>query len=607
MDIKQNSDGSLFKSSAETLLHFFWIAFNNFNMYGADHPIAKKGAENFYFYLNKAFNIISPIDFHMEGESFMCNKCITDDKIKIQRLTDRFRFAGIHSISLDKEIAINDLIELFILLNDSKNYKTVQKIVESIKEKGIKGIHLNYFTYKKVAGDNETETLSPDKLIMRIIKQEFQKGDFSVKHLGQIIKKASPDLTDLKNLLPQIREVFISKGLTLNKYINFLKELSTELGEKGIIGLSERTDGKIGISLNEISEEYKKNPQKTTELLILATKLASLNGIDQNQFIPILIKDIEIAIKKIALNYIHNNQVSNVEELKNIFSHIKKNLITELDKYGMKPDIILEINNQLSDRSNTILSNLTAEWIISAVSYKKDFSNEQLIKALTDLIKNNKHMKGYIEPLISVLQEKGISIKLLEEFTENFQTIDLKKETIITEAKINKKSSIKKLFKFPTEILKAKETKKYLQNEIYRNLRYNTPLSCISLSVAWINTNSILREPDIEELDKTFSAVTEILIPSLRLLDTIGSLGSLKYNHLLIILQMTDKAGTLILKERLRKQFNNIKFELNGNVVIPIIVLSSVTFNKEKTPDINSFLRAMRKNLKNQKKLIIKV
>jgi hypothetical protein len=70
---------------------------------------------------------------------------------------------------------------------------------------------------------------------------------------------------------------------------------------------------------------------------------------------------------------------------------------------------------------------------------------------------------------------------------------------------------------------------------------------------------------------------------------------------------MTDKAGTLILKERLRKQFNNIKFELNGNVVIPIIILSSVTFNKEKTPDINSFLRAVRKDLKNQKKLIIKV
>ena len=157
MEIKQNSDQGLSKPDAEKLLHWFWIAFKNFNMYGSDHPIAKKGAEDFYFYLNKAFNIITPIDFHMEGESFMCNKHRIDDKIKIHRLTNRFKFSGMHSISLQKEVGINDLIRLFVLLNDSKNYKTIQEIKESIKEKAIKGILLNYFTYKKVAGDNKKE------------------------------------------------------------------------------------------------------------------------------------------------------------------------------------------------------------------------------------------------------------------------------------------------------------------------------------------------------------------------------------------------------------------------------------------------------------------
>jgi len=501
MDIKQNSDGSLLKSNAETLLHFFWIAFNNFNMYGQDHPIAKKGAEDFYFYLNKAFNIITPIDFHMEGESLMCNKCIIDDKIKTQRLTDRFKFAGIHSISLDKEVAINDLIELFVLLNDSKNFQTVQKISESIKEKGIKGIHLNHFTYKKVVDDNETET----------------------------------------------------------------------------------------------------------ELLTLAKKIASLNSIDQDKLIPTFIKDTEIAIKKIASNYIHNNQVSNIEKLKNILSHMKNHFIKNLGKYEMKPDIISKIDNQLSDRFNIVFNALTAEWIINTVSYKKNLSNEQLIETLTDLFKKNKHLMEYVESIVSVLKEKGISIKLLEEFTKNFQTVDLKKEINRIESEIDKKDSIKRSFKLPKGIMRVKETKKYLQNEIYRNLRYNSPLSCLSISVSLVTINSELKKPDIEELDKIFAEVTKILTSSLRTLDKIGSLGSLKYNHLIIILQMTDKTGSLSLKERLLKQLNNIKIEINGSLVMPIIVLSSVTFNKEKTPDINSFLRAVRKDLKNQKKLIINV
>jgi hypothetical protein len=501
MDIKQNSDGSLLKSSAETLLHFFWIAFNNFNMYGSDHPIAKKGAEDFYSYLNKDFNIITPIDFHMEGESFMCNKCIIDDKIKTQRLTDRFKLAGIHSISLHKGIAVNDLIELFILLNDSKNFQTAQKISACIKEKGINGIHLNYFTYKKVVGDNKNET----------------------------------------------------------------------------------------------------------ELLTLAKKIASLNGIDQDKLIPVFIKDTEIAIKKITSNYIHDNQVSNIEELKNVFSHIKNNLMTELDKYGMKSDIISEINNQLSDRSDITLSILTAEWIINTVSYKKTLSNEQLIETLTDLFKKNKHLMEYGESIVSVLQERGVSKKALEEFIKKFQTIDLKKEINRIESEIDKKDSIKRSFKLPKGIMRVKETKKYLQNEIYRNLRYNSPLSCLSISVSLLTINSELKKPNIEELDKIFAEVTKILTSSLRTLDKIGSLGSLKYNHLIIILQMTDKTGSLSLKERLLKQLNNIKIEINGSLVMPIIVLSSVMFNKEKTPDINSFLREVRKGLKNQKKLIINI
>jgi len=498
MEIKQNSDQDLSKPNAEKLLHSFWIAFNNFNMYGPDHPIAKKGAEGFYFYLSKALGIIAPIDFHMEEESFMCNKCRIDDKIKIQRLTDRFKSAGIHSISLQKEVGLNDLIGLFILLNDSKNYKTIQEINESIKEKAIKGVLLNYFTYKKVVGDNKNEA----------------------------------------------------------------------------------------------------------ELLTLAKKIASLNGIDQDNLIPVFIKNTEIAIKKIASNYIHDNQISNIEKLKNILFHIKKQLIENLDKHGMNPDIISKIDNQLSDRSNIVFNVLTAEWIIHTVSYKKNLSNEQLIETLTDLFKKNKHLMEYVESIVSILQEKGISIKLLGNFIKNLQTKNFKKEINRIEPEIDKKDSIKRSFKLPKGVMRIKDTKNCLKSEIYRNLRYNSSFSCISISVAWININSVLKKPKIEELDKIIAAVTDILTLSLRKLDTIGTLGSLKHNHLLMILQMTGKAGALVVKDRLIKQFSSIKIELNGVELKPIIVLSSFTFNKEKTADINSFLREIRKHLKDKKKLL---
>ena len=290
-----------------------------------------------------------------------------------------------------------------------------------------------------------------------------------------------------------------------------------------------------------------------------------------------------------------------------MLSNVKKSFINNLEEHGMKPDIISKINKQLSDRFNIVFNVLTAEWIIGAVSYKKDLSNEQLIETLTDLLKKDKHLMEYGESIVSILQERGISKKDLENFIKKFQTKNFKKEINRIESEIDKKDPIKKSFKLPKEVMRVKETKKYLQNEIYRNLRYNSQLSCLSISVSLVTINSELKEPNIEELYKIFEEVTKILTCSLRTLDKIGSLGSLKYNHLIIILQMTEKTGSLILKERLLKQLNNIKFEINGNLLMPIIVLSPVTFNKEQTPDINSFLREVRKGLKKQKKLIIKV
>jgi len=334
------------------------------------------------------------------------------------------------------------------------------------------------------------------------------------------------------------------------------------------------------------------------KLLTLAKKIASINAIDQDNLIPVFIKDTETVIKRIASNYIRYNQVSNIEELKNMLSLMKKRFIKILDKHGIKPDIISKIDNQLSDRFNIVFNALTAEWIINTVSYKKDLSNEQLIEALTDLLKKHKHLMGYGKSIASVLQEKGISTKLLDNF---------KKEINRIESEIDKKNSIERSFKLPKVIMRVKETKNCLKNEIYRNLRYNSSFSCISISVAWVSIHSVLKKTEIEELDKIIVEVTKILTSSLRKLDTIGTLGSLKHNHLLMVLQMTGKAGALVVKERLMKQFSSINIEVKGIQIKPIIALSSITFDKEKTADINSFLREVKKNLKDQKKLIIKV
>jgi hypothetical protein len=112
-----------------------------------------------------------------------------------------------------------------------------------------------------------------------------------------------------------------------------------------------------------------------------------------------------------------------------------------------------------------------------------------------------------------------------------------------------------------------------------------------------------VRPPTTEELADIFQEVARLLTQSLRKIDFIGSLGTLKDNYLFVIMTMTDQFGCQKAEARIAGLLNEISIKKNGSVLIPDIITSSMSFEKEETPEIKTIVRRVKANHRKKLKL----
>jgi hypothetical protein len=105
-----------------------------------------------------------------------------------------------------------------------------------------------------------------------------------------------------------------------------------------------------------------------------------------------------------------------------------------------------------------------------------------------------------------------------------------------------------------------------------------------------------VRPPTPEELAEIFQATAKLLSHSLRKIDFIGSLGTVKDNYIFIIMSMTDKTGCQKAEQRIASLLNKISIKKNGSILIPAMLISSMSFKKRETPEIRTIVRRVKAN-----------
>src|SRR6056297_538660 len=124
---------------------------------------------------------------------------------------------------------------------------------------------------------DEVDQLTYDT-VLSIILDEYRGGTTSVKRLAQIMRRIMPDSRDIKRFVPMLKQGLIDAGMPLDEYVRFVNELSEELQSDALISALERGSESVGLSVEEIVGEIRRDPGEAARLLVLAAELRRAGG-----------------------------------------------------------------------------------------------------------------------------------------------------------------------------------------------------------------------------------------------------------------------------------------------------------------------------------------
>jgi len=692
----------------------FNLAFNNAFMYGGRHQTTKDSAVTFFHVLQPLFNISSTITIIAEKDSIYIENHCVDKLVSVQRINNRFKKAGVQSISFDRDATLESDLAFFYVMGSLSDFKNVDAMQTYLKKEGTSGIKINYVVYKKVTLDeavvnkgvfSETQSLfgnqhslgtglndqsDPGKIlrdlseilslsssangnevpadgssalsglsqsdydkfittqiksinnqlssseraedgvgltpaemletiykikenvldtiklqretgkliashelavteinhtsyrvIVRLIKEEYRSDrKISVKRLAQIIRRMLPDIKELKYLLPQLKDGLFAEGMPPSDYLTLVKELSKELESDGLVQILVEASDQIGLTLNELIEGIKEAPEEAARLIVLAAEIKK-GGVstDDQQMSAILSDYIEKVSTALALQSPEVAARGGGILLKAVVTRIEREILDRLKSQNIDSNIVSEVALNLANQFSETVSNLKGAWVKKTIGSSKNLDEEAILSIIEQIADQGLDGYGVAEEIRALLISHGFSADKLD--------------TIINKAQLRAEAAVTQKIEIPEGAFNAATMAFFLDLEIKRNLRYNSPFSTLLISfekIIDIRTFTIIDlTPDIN-IQLTNQSLN-LLKNMKRDLDVAG-ICPVK-NHIIpfILLQMTDINGALYVKKRIETDFPFHEFLVDGITVHVEPAITVSNFNRNQTPDKYSFLK----------------
>lgn len=694
----------------------FNLAFNNAFMYGGSHQTTKDSATTFYKVVQPMLDIASIISISSEKDSiFIENHCV-DKLVSVQRINNRFKKAGVQSVSFDRAASLESALAFFYIMGSLSEFQSVDTMLTYLANERVSGVKINYVVYKKVTLDeaivtkevlSETQLLlssqfalgsgssvqaeperilrefseilslrasehengdsgavSPDasklsqaeydtfitsqiksinnqlttsqlsedgtsltpaemletifklkenvleniklqketgklfsahelciteinqlsyQVIVRLIKEEY-RGDkkISVKRLAQIIRRMLPDIRELKYLLPQLKDGLFAEGMSPSDYLTLVKELSKELDSDGLIQVMVEASDQIGLTLNELIEGIKDAPEEAARLIVLAAELKK-GGVrsDDQQMSTVLSEYIEKVSRALALQSPEVASRSGGMLLKAVVTRIEREILARLKAQNIDSTTVSEVARQLAHQFSETVSNLKGDWVKKNISAAENLDEESVLSIIEQIADLERGGDGVTGEIRSILISHGYSADKIDHI---IQKIQLRAAAAVTHK-----------IEIPEGTYNAATMGFFLNIEINRNSRYNSPFSTILISyekIIDLRTFTILGlTPDI--CIQLTNQALKLLKGMKRDLDVAGIFTIHNTSIPFIVLPMTDIIGALFVKKRIEKYFPCHEFLVNGITVHVEPVITASNFNKRLTPDRNSYMQSI--------------
>jgi hypothetical protein len=641
------------QKQSDVIARFFNLAFNSALLYGGGHHTTTENTTPFYKNLAKTLEGKKILTFSIERESvFIENYCI-DKLVNTRRMVAYFKKAGIHSISFEEGVSPEEVRSFIRILGDVRESPSVKAVEGLLRADEVKKIRINYVVYRKVTVDEEVvdkraidDSPRPPERRGRGVQPEGASaaiGDAVNAEADIFSDDGAPGATgpaDKGELLEALMP-----ALTLKQMLDNPKLVARQLANapgRNAGGNMEAIAGQLRSFAGGDASKSFLSPQEMMEAVVrlrheitqgidvlkatgkipdtsdaLTEAMADLSGETVIRLIRDEYRHGDVSMKRLA--QIVRRILPDVKELKRLLPRLKQCLLEDgmaLAEYlQLVNSLVRELNDEGLSNSfekaaeemglevDEIIENIksdpgeAARLIILASELRKGRSGDRLSSVLMDYVEKTSQ-KLAVE---SVNQESEPGATDSKKAQAGFEGMLLEKlraqgvpDPVVKQVKQGL-SNKNRGFELPKGIFDIKVTTFFLDHEIKRYIRYNTPFSTILISIASIKKEDGTTAPPAPDetgviIPHTLTAVKKML----RDLDLVGVMVWITDNVPFIILPMTDEAGAHAVIARLNRELNTTEIMVNGRPVLPHFLATSHTFDKIKTPDYRSYLKSVK-------------
>jgi hypothetical protein len=447
---------------------------------------------------------------------------------------------------IDQEVEKNllegrnvDLPEIADALFDMR-----QKLTEGIEAQKAMGI----------AYSNEEQVFSKateitDKILIKLLKEEYKGGEISVSRLAQILCRLIPEANELKRLLPMIKIALLEEGMSQADFMSLIQELGKELQNDGLVGILAESAEEIGIDGGDLIKQVKENPLQSAEMIYLASELRK-GGHDEKALTDLLVNYVERIGSQFSKDLSQKKGDEGEKHVQRAMVEVKSNLIQHLGKLDIKDDLLNRLEERVNQRMDDVFDKLRSEWIKS----HSDAHEQQFHKELTVLeaLEQGVNEDDDLGEILKIIRKKVES----EEIDEN--DFDQIYPEIVKQEKLRKAENDAKALS--AGVMRDQMLMTFIDKEIARAKRYGTTLSALGFTLVRAKAKNKSQSGQIKTQD-VIDALLRKLAEAFRTPDIVGEL---RKNFFIVLLPMAHRGQAKVALSRAMKIFHLNPLDVDG-------------------------------------------
>ncbi len=411
-----------------------------------------------------------------------------------------------------------------------------KKLVEGIEAQ--KALGIAYSNEEKIYGKANEIT---DKILLKLIKEEYRSGKITVSRLAQILRRMIPEAEELKRLLPKIKTALLDEGMALNEYMGLLRELGRELQNEELAGILAESSEEIGIEGEDIIKEVKENPVQSAELLYLASEIRKGGG-DEKALTDLLVDYVERIGSEASRDISPEEGSKETPHLNNVFTEVKSKLIQHLGKMDIKDDVLARLEGRLNQRMDEVLDKMRLEWVKSQSDRDESEPPRQLtvLETLERSVSEEEHLWEILEMIRSKVDAHEIDENDFGQIYSEINNLDR-----LRELDQSKNGAL-------AGIMRAQGLMTLFEKEVAKSKRYGTPFSALGFSLVKARAKTKPKSGAITN-HEIMDALLYRLAGIFRDSDVVGEM---RKNKLVALLPMTPQVEAKVALRRALKHLH---------------------------------------------------